>query len=148
MAGPISKTYSNGFLSVGDAASQVKATTGGGVVFGITCAKIAGHVASDAVKSKNFSEDFLSSYQAQWKQALSFELKTMLRLRKMLNSLSDKKTDKLISLCKKLGIDNVLEKVGDVDFQGKSLIPMIRYPATLAVFGYFLSSWLTSPTRY
>jgi geranylgeranyl reductase family protein len=147
LAGPISKTYSSGFLAVGDAASQVKATTGGGVVFGITCAKIAGQVAYEAVKSNNFSEELLCSYQTQWKQVVDFELKAMLRLRRMLNSLPDKKTDTLIALCTRLGIDNVLEKVGDVDFQGRSLIPMIRYPATLAVFSYFLSSWLTSSTR-
>jgi flavin-dependent dehydrogenase len=36
LAGPISRAYSNGFLAVGDVASQVKPTTGGGVVFGLT----------------------------------------------------------------------------------------------------------------
>ena len=56
LAGPIPKTYSNGFLAVGDAASQVKPTTGGGVIFGLTCAKTAGEVAYEAVKNSNFSE--------------------------------------------------------------------------------------------
>ena len=53
--GPISKTYFHGFLAVGDAASQVKPTTGGGVIFGLTCAKIAGEVACEAVMNNNFS---------------------------------------------------------------------------------------------
>ncbi|WNZ29916.1 MAG: NAD(P)/FAD-dependent oxidoreductase [Candidatus Bathyarchaeota archaeon] len=147
LAGPIQKTYCNGFLTVGDAASQVKATTGGGVVFGATCAKIAGEVAAKAVQFNNFSEEFLSSYEIQWRQAVDFELKVMLQLRRMLNSLSDSRTDYLIGLCNRLGVDKVLEKVGDVDFQGRSLVPMMRYPGTLAVVGYFVCSYLTSSLR-
>ncbi|MEM3151596.1 MAG: DUF47 family protein, partial [Candidatus Bathyarchaeia archaeon] len=44
LGGPIPKFYSNGFLAVGDVASQVKPTTGGGVILGMTCAKIAAEV--------------------------------------------------------------------------------------------------------
>ncbi len=147
LAGPIPKTYANGFLAVGDAASQVKATTGGGVVFGITCAKVAGEVASQAIKINDFSERFLSLYQQQWKKLAGFELSAMLRMRRMLNSLSDKKLDNVIGLCNRLGIDKTLERFGDVDFQGRSLFPMLRNAGTLSVAGYFLFSWLTSPTR-
>ena len=147
LAGPIPKTYSNGFLAVGDAASQVKPTTGGGVIFGLTCARTAGEVAYEAVKNSNFSEAFLSRYQHQWKRQVGFDLSAMLMMRKMLNSLSDNRTDKIIGLCNRLGIDETLEKFGDLDFQGRSLIPMIKYPGTLAVISYFLVSWLTSPKK-
>ncbi len=147
LAGPIPKTYSNGFLVVGDAASQVKPTTGGGVIFGLTCANVAGEVAYEAVKNNNFSETFLSSYQHQWKRLVGFDLAAMLQMRKMLNNLSDSRTDKIIDWCNRLGIDDVLEKVGDIDFQGRSLIPMIKYPGALAVISYFIYSWLTSSKK-
>ncbi|MCW4016961.1 MAG: NAD(P)/FAD-dependent oxidoreductase [Candidatus Bathyarchaeota archaeon] len=147
LAGPIPKTYSNGFLAVGDAASQVKPTTGGGVIFGLTCAKVAGEVACEAVKSGNFSEMFLSSYHRQWKRLVGFDLSAMLMMRRMLNSLPDSRTDKVIDLCKRLGISETLKKFGDIDFQGRSLIPMMKYPGTLAVISYFLYSWLMSSTK-
>ena len=147
LAGPIPKTYSNGFLAVGDAASQVKPTTGGGVIFGLTCARTAGEVAYEAVKNSNFSEAFLSRYQHQWKRQVGFDLSAMLMMRRMLNSLSDNRTDKIIGLCNRLGIDETLEKFGDLDFQGRSLIPMIKYPGTIAVISYFLVSWLTSQKK-
>ena len=147
LAGPIPKTYSNGFLAVGDAASQVKPTTGGGVIFGLTCAREAGEVAYGAVKNNDFSEAFLSEYQRRWKRLVGFDLSAMHRMRRMLNSLSDSRTDKIIGLCNRLGIDETLEKFGDVDFQGRSLFPMIRHPDALAVISYFLFSWLTSSTR-
>jgi len=147
LAGPIPKTYSNGFLVVGDAASQVKPTTGGGVIFGLTCAKVAGEVAYNALKKSDFSDNFLSQYQSRWKKLVGFDFAAMLRIRRMLNSMSDSRTDTLIDWCTKLRIDDVLEKVGDIDFQGKSLIPMVKYPGTLAIISYFLYSWLTSTTK-
>jgi digeranylgeranylglycerophospholipid reductase len=147
LAGPIPKTYSNSFLVVGDAASQVKPTTGGGVIFGLTCAREAGEVACEAVKMQDFSEAFLSRYQSRWKRLVGFDLAAMLRMRRMLDSMSDSRIDGMIDLCKKLGVDSVLEKVGDLDFQGRTLIPMIKYPGALAVISYFLFSWLTSTTR-
>jgi digeranylgeranylglycerophospholipid reductase len=147
LAGPIPKTYSDGFLVVGDAASQVKPTTGGGVIFGLTCARVAGEVAYEAVKMQDFSEAFLSRYQSRWKRLVGFELAAMLRMRRMLNSLSDSRIDGMIELCSRLGVDSVLEKAGDLDFQGRSLIPMIKYPGALAVISYFLFSWMTSTTK-
>jgi digeranylgeranylglycerophospholipid reductase len=147
LTGPIRKTYANGFLAVGDAAGHVKATTGGGVIFGITCARVAGDVANQAVKSNDFSETFLSSYQHQWKKLVGFELSAMLRMRRMLNSISDKKLDNVVGLCNRFGIDKTLERFGNVDFQGRSIFPMLRNAGTLSVVGYFLFSWLTSPTR-
>jgi digeranylgeranylglycerophospholipid reductase len=147
LKGPLPKTFSEGFLVVGDAASQVKPTTGGGVIFGLTCAKIAGEVAYEAVKNRDFSESFLSSYQSRWKKLVGFDLAAMVRLRRALNSLSDNQTDTLVDFARRLEIDSVLEKVGDLDFQGRSLIPMLRYPGTLVVLSYFMFSWLISSGR-
>jgi len=144
LGGPIPKTYSNGLLVVGDSASQVKPTTGGGVIAGMSCSKIAGEVAYEAVEKSDFSETFLSRYQSRWKELMGFDLAMMRQIRKLLNRLPDDKVDKIIALCEKLGVDSVLEEVGDIDFQGRSLIPMIKHPTTLAVMLYFIYSWLTS----
>ena len=144
LGGPIPKTYSNGLLIVGDAASQVKPTTGGGVIFGLLCSKIAGEVAYEAVKNNDFSESFLSRYQSRWKEEIGFDLTVMRQIRKLLDRLSDKQMDKIISLCTELEINKVLEEVEDLDFQGKSLIHMVRHPNVLALALYSLFSSLTS----
>jgi hypothetical protein len=99
------------------------------------------------VEKQDFSENFLSRYQSRWRRIVGFDLAAMRMLRRMLNSLSDARTDGLIDLAGRLEIDRVLEKVGDLDFQGRSLIPMLRYPGTLAVLLYFAFSWLTSAGR-
>jgi len=144
LGGPISKAYANGLLVVGDAASQVKPTTGGGVIFGLFCSKIAGEVAYEAITNNDFSAVFLSRYQFRWKAEIGFDLTVMCRIRQLLNRLSDKQMDKVISLCSQLGVNRILEEVGDLDFQGKSLIRMVRHPGVLAVTLYSLFSSLVS----
>ena len=144
LGGAIPKTYANGLLVVGDAASQVKPTTGGGIIFGLLCARIAGEVAYEAIENRDFSEKFLSRYQFQWRKSIGFDLAMMLKLRKMLNRVSDDKMDKIINLCTKLEINKVLEEAGDTDFMGSSLIRMLPNPAALTTALYFLFHSVTS----
>jgi geranylgeranyl reductase family protein len=142
LCGSISKTYADGFLAVGDAASQVKPTTGGGVIFGMTCAKIAAQVAYEAFQRNDFSAEFLSTYQKQYKEILGFDMNVMLRIRKMLDTMSDGKLDNAISFLSRIGVDKALQNVGDLDFQGQALIRALRYPQTLTALVYFCLLYL------
>jgi len=141
LGGPISKTHHNGLLIVGDAASQVKPTTGGGIVMGLTCAKIAGKTAYEAIKNNDYSERFLSEYEKRWQKAIGFDMVVMLNMRLMLNRLSDKKLDKIVSLCSEFHFDERLQKIRDIDFQGKALLPLFKSPNTwILAFYSFLAS--------
>ena len=137
LGGPIPKPYSNGVLAVGDAASQVKPTTGGGVVFGLTCAKTAAEVAFESLRRNDFSSEFLSAYQRRCEDVLGFDVKIMLGIRRMLNAMSDGKIDGAIDFCARHGVDNALQEVRDIDFQGKSLLRALRNPRMLPVLFYF-----------
>lgn len=140
LGGPISKTYSGGFLAVGDVASQVKPTTGGGVIFGMTGARIAAEVACEALRRNDYSEKFLSNYQKRWKEILGFDVNFMLKLRKTINALSDEQFEKAISFSKKLKLEKTLYSIKDVDLQGRTLLRLLPTPRVLAAFSYFL--WL------
>jgi geranylgeranyl reductase family protein len=138
LGGPIPKTYSNGFLAVGDAASQVKPTTGGGVVFGLTCAEIAAEVATEAIQRNDVSSDFLRFYQQRCVDALSFDSSVMLRTRRFLDSLSDEKLDEALRFCARLGLGKTLGSVDEIDFQGQAFLKLLTKPAMFAALGYFL----------
>jgi digeranylgeranylglycerophospholipid reductase len=144
LGGPVTKSYSNGFLTVGDAASQVKPTTGGGVIFGMTCARVAAEVAYEALSKNDFSSGFLSAYQRRCKEILGFDVKAMLRIRKMLDVMSDEKIDDAISLCKKLNLDKIFQNVKDVDFQGRSLLRLLPNPRMLTALFYFFFLFLSA----
>jgi geranylgeranyl reductase family protein len=143
LGGPISKTYAHGFLAVGDVASQVKPTTGGGVITGLVCARIAGEVAGQATKEGSCSADFLKQYEIKWKHELGFDMKTMLFARKLLNRLSDREIDKLFSISTKLRLKEALIHVKNLDFQGKEVTRLLVRPSALSALAFFVFSALT-----
>jgi len=144
LGGIIPKTYSNGFLAVGDVASQVKPTTGGGIIFGMTCARVAAEVAYEALSQNDFSSEFLSAYQRRFKEILGFDVKVMLKIRKALDAMSDKKVDDAISLCTKLNLDKSLQNVKDIDFQGQSILRLLPNPRMLTALFYFFFLYLSA----
>jgi len=133
LGGPISQTVHKGMLIVGDAASHVKPTTGGGIIMGLTAAKIAGKVAGSAIQEKNPDTQHLLLYERLWKKKMGFDMTMMKHLRKFLNSFSDRKIDQLISMSSQLKLDESLKGAKDIDFQGSSLIRLIKHPRIIAM---------------
>ncbi len=144
LGGPIDRAYGNGFLAVGDCASQVKPSTGGGVIFGLTCAKIAAETACEALKQGDVSSDFLRVYQKRCSNLLGFDFSVMLRLRQFLDSLSDEKVDEMLRTCGKLGVDKALSDVDEIDFQGKLMLKVLGKPSMLAAMAYFGMLYLSA----
>ncbi len=142
LGGPIGRAYANGFLAVGDAASQVKPTTGGGVVFGLTCAEIVAQVASEAIRHSDVSASCLRLYQKRCREAVGFDINVMLRMRKFLNALSDEQLDAALRFCARMGLDKTLRNVEEIDFQGRTLLTVLKKPAAYASLVYFAALYL------
>jgi geranylgeranyl reductase family protein len=137
LGGPIPQTYTNGFLAVGDCASQVKPTTGGGVIFGLSAAKEAADVAAQALRGSDVSERRLQPYQQRCNSLFNFDFRVMLRLRRFLDSLSDERLDEMLRVCGRLGVDRALGDVDEIDFQGRMLLTAAKKPAVAAALAYF-----------
>jgi geranylgeranyl reductase family protein len=144
LGGPIPQAYSNGLLAVGDAASHVKPTTGGGVILGMTCANVAAEVVMGAWCRNDFSEESLSTYQKRCKEILGFDVKFMLRMRRTLDRMSDERLDDMIGLCTRLGLDKTLQNVDDIDFQGQAFMRVLRSPRMLTALSYFFFAYLSA----
>ena len=144
LGGPIVKTYSNGFLAVGDVASQVKPTTGGGVIFGLTCAEIAAEVTYQALQRNDFSSNYLQVYHRRCANKLKFDFSVMLRFRRFLDSLSDQKLESLLRFFERIGLNNSLKNVEEIDFQGKLLLKIATKPSTFAAIAYLLKLHLSA----
>lgn len=132
--GPVKNTVHPGLLLVGDVAGQVKPTTGGGVVLGGLCASIAGNSAAKYLTSGNHTD--LNAYDKNWRQLYGTELTTMLAFRRMLNSVSD---DRLNRLFKAFNIEGMGDKLtdivseGDMDMQAGVISKAFSDPEILAV---------------
>jgi digeranylgeranylglycerophospholipid reductase len=142
LGGPIPKAYGNGFLAVGDCASQVKPTTGGGVVFSLNCAEIAAETAARAIEKNDLSADALKVYQKRFMEMLGFDVDVMLRARHTIDSFSDEKIDRALRFASKVGFGSALCDVDEIDFQGRTLLSLIRKPAAYATMAYLLALYL------
>ncbi|HEX7320627.1 MAG TPA: NAD(P)/FAD-dependent oxidoreductase [bacterium] len=95
--GPIKPSVNGMLLAVGEAAGQVKTTTGGGIFFGLLCSEIAVDKLTATLKGKYV----LNEYETAWRQALHAELEIGMELRKIAGILGDKQVENLLSFIKK-----------------------------------------------
>ncbi len=128
VGGAVNRTYTDNILAVGDAASQVKPTTGGGIVFGLACGQIAGETAAEAVLDREFSASRLEEYEIRWRRMFGFDLRAMSWLRRLLYRLPDRNLDRIFSIAQELGADDILNTTTDIDFQGRTLLSLARNP--------------------
>jgi hypothetical protein len=90
------------------------------------------------------SSNFLHTYQKRCADALSFDFSVMLRVRRFLDSLSDKKLDEVLRFCARIGLDKTLGNVEEIDFQGQMLLKILAKPAMFAALAYFLKLYLSA----
>src|SRR3989338_1863470 len=126
--GTIKNTYTDRVLVVGDAAGQVKPTTGGGIYFGLLCADLAAKTIIDAFKAGDFSGKFLRRYEIKWKKRIEFDLTMGLYLRKLIADFSDEQIEKLIQFSAQEQTQRLIEKYGDFNHHGRLIKELIKRP--------------------
>ncbi len=107
---PLTRTYASRLVAVGDAAGLVKATTGGGIYYGVVSGSIAADVLADGLRQDRLCEGSLAAYQARWQAALSEELDAQATLRSIANKLSDEDIDGLFELAQSNGIMPIVRR--------------------------------------
>lgn len=87
----------NGFMVVGDAACQVRPSTGYGWHTGLLASNIAGKVAAAALKKQDVSREALWDYDVQWKRGLGATFASYDAVRIMCQSISNDELDVLVA---------------------------------------------------
>jgi flavin-dependent dehydrogenase len=122
------RTYCSRILAVGDAAGQVKGTTGGGIYYGLIGAEIAAQTLIDAFKNGDYSESHFRLYEKRWRERLEPEIRTGLRLRAIFSNLGDKKIDYLIDLANKNGIVPLIRNKAQFDWMKNFFASLLKKP--------------------
>jgi len=94
--GTIEKSTNGCILAVGEAAGQVKTTTGGGIFYGLLCSEIAVDKLTKTLRD-GYS---LSDYEITWRSSLTPELDIGMNLRSISAKLSDQDIENLFSFVK------------------------------------------------
>ncbi len=124
---PLPRTCADRVLVVGEAAGQVKPTTGGGIYYGLLCADIAAGVLQQAFKADDFSVKGLAAYEDRWRARLNRELVIGYWARTLLANLSNRRIDRLFRLAGKKGLAELIADGNSFsfDWHGRLLLKMV-----------------------
>jgi digeranylgeranylglycerophospholipid reductase len=117
---PLRKTYTDRVLVVGDAAGQVKPTTGGGIFYSLLASEIASGALDQALRDDKLTANCLGAYQTEWKNLLSNELEVGYSARRAFEFLGDSQISSLIHQASKNGFVAELANAPDVSFDWHS----------------------------
>jgi geranylgeranyl reductase family protein len=135
--GPIKKSYTERLMVIGDAAGQVKPTTGGGIYYGLLCSGIAAQVVLSAFASGSFGEDQFRSYEKEWKSKIGLELSLGLSARKLLSKCTDGQIDTLIELAQEDRILGLINKYANFDWHKRLILILAKSQLLMKRIGSF-----------
>jgi digeranylgeranylglycerophospholipid reductase len=134
---PLSRSYGERIIVVGDAAGQVKPITGGGIYYGLISADIAAATLSRALADDDISATRLARYERTWRKKLGRELRIGYWFRKLFERLNDRQIDRLFEIVGKRGIDAALLKDKDLsfDWHASTIVRLLKYQVVATTIG-------------
>lgn len=132
--GTLPRTYGERVLAVGEAAGQVKPTTGGGIYFGLLCAELATNTLHQALLADDLSSKRLSRYQRKWRAEIAADLRLNYLARRLYTNLSNKQIEQVFDLLLSSRIpEEVLQwEEFSFDWHGRLIQRLLRQQRLLA----------------
>jgi len=126
--GFIPRSYSDRIVVVGEAAGQIKTTTGGGIYYGLLGAEIASDVINRAFKKGNFQGRTLSEYQRLWRRSLGREIVFGEYFHKFYSKLDDNSIDALFEAAEQDNFFSFISENGKFDWHKNAVTTILRSP--------------------
>lgn len=133
--GPPPSTAAKGIIITGDAAGQVKPTSGGGIYMGTICASIAGEVAASAAQRGDTSASALMEYDRRWRDVVGKELAVGMRIHRVFGKLSDDDLNQLLGFFGEAEMLDLINKYGDMDHPSILLGKMLTRAKGMKMLG-------------
>jgi len=140
------KIVENRLLLIGDAAGQIKPTSGGGLLIAFDACEIAGRYVVEAIGQSDLK--ILHQYQKEFKNKYLKEFNYQYKVQKTLNLLSDEDIDYLFLKLKENDCEEIISEYGDMDTQSKlvkefikrglifKIIPTFLFKKVINIFGF------------
>jgi len=125
---PITRTYGDRVLAVGDAAGLVKPTTGGGIYYSLLSGQLAAETLAGALGRDQLQRDSLSAYEKAWRKHLGSELRWQLILRRIAQRMSDADIDSLFELAETDGIMPLVRRTATFNRHREFIIALLKHP--------------------
>jgi len=124
--GLVSKTYGDRVLALGEAAGQVKTTTGGGIYFGLLCSDIASDVIKNGFDKGDLSAKALARYEKLWKKSLQKEILFGYYTRKFFAKFNNTQLEKLFHKGQTDGVIPLLREKGNFDWHSELILLLMK----------------------
>jgi flavin-dependent dehydrogenase len=112
-----------GLFVAGDAAGQVKATSGGGIYFSLISGRLAAEAAHAYVGG---TRGALAGYEASWQRRFGRELNVTAFARMAINHMTDAELDALVAAVAEDGdLRRTIEQRGDTAYQSTLVAPVL-----------------------
>jgi len=125
---PISRTYGDRLLAIGDAAGLVKPTTGGGIYYSLVSAALAAETLADAVSRNDLSARRLAVYEQHWRERLSAEFHAQTKLRLLAHRMSDSDIEQLFDLARTDGVMPIVRRTASFNRHRKLILALLKHP--------------------
>jgi len=112
-------TIADGALLVGDAAGQVKPSSGGGLYTGGVCARIAGRVAAEAALARRTKKTDLTPYEELFMRRIGGEISFARAARRLLRDVDDTRIDALLAGIDRPQVRKLISGYGDIDYPSR-----------------------------
>ncbi len=109
------KIVQNNTFLLGDCASQVKPTTGGGLISGFNCADIAMRNSNKMLEEEN--NTYLKSYEKEYYQMYGSEFKSQKNIQNLIQDLTEDDFNYMFKQLKDYEVDKIISEYGDMDHQ-------------------------------
>jgi geranylgeranyl reductase family protein len=123
-------------MLVGDAAGMAKPTSGGGIYMGLVGSEHLAAVAGKGLRTDSLSRGDLLPYERRVKRTIARELRKGTLLRGLYKRFTDADFNRLARLLSKPRAKAVIERLGDIDYPSRLLLPLLWAEPRLA--GLFL----------
>lgn len=131
---PIEKSFADRVLVVGEAAGQIKTTTGGGIYYGLLGADFAAETLEEAFRKNKFTANVLSPYDRRWKKAIGEELRFGYYFRKLFAKLTDEQVEELFDRMIQEEILNLVHQEAEFDWHKSLILSIFKIPTVRRVF--------------
>ncbi|WP_323736502.1 NAD(P)/FAD-dependent oxidoreductase [Methanosphaera sp. ISO3-F5] len=121
---PNKKITQNNTILLGDAAGQVKPTTGGGLISGFNCAEIATKNTNKMLEEEN--NKYLENYEKEYHKRYNSEFKAQQNVQNIIKEMTEDDFNYMFQQLKKHNVDQIISEHGDMDNQTPLLKELVK----------------------
>jgi len=125
--GFLPKSYEDRIVVVGEAAGHIKATTCGGIYYGMLTGEIAGDVLDSCLAEDRLDAASLSAYERRWRELLEEEISSGLKLRKSVKLAGDWGVERLMAIARSNGVESLIREKADFDWHRDLIREVFRH---------------------